>query len=30
MPNTKNGVLYLNVPKREEAKEKPARMIEIA
>jgi HSP20 family protein len=25
-----NGVLYLNVPKREEAKEKPARMIEIA
>jgi len=26
----KDGVLYLNVPKREEAKEKPARMIEIA
>ncbi|WPP50214.1 Hsp20/alpha crystallin family protein [Catalinimonas niigatensis] len=25
-----HGVLYLNVPKREEAKEKPARLIEIA
>jgi HSP20 family protein len=25
-----NGVLYLNVPKKEEAKQKPARLIEIA